>query len=113
MTEEERQQGHPIPIFSCEDAAITVRYLEGDVEPDCQVDAIDQQNIAFRWGARTGSLLYNSRFDLEPSGTVKGDGDVDIKDLQFVFGRHGSNCEQQIGRSGIDAAVFRKCLRFI
>jgi hypothetical protein len=90
------EQGHPIPIFSCEDAEVTVRYLEGDVEPNCRVDAADQQNVAFRWGASLGSLLYNTRYDLEPSGTVKGDGDVDIKDLQFVFGRFNSSCGRQI-----------------
>jgi hypothetical protein len=90
------EQGHPIPLFSCEDAAVTIRYLEGDVEPDCRVDATDQQNVAFRWGAGIGSLLYNQRFDNEPSGTVKGDGDIDIADLQFVFGRHGSRCGRTI-----------------
>jgi hypothetical protein len=90
------EQGHPIPISSCEDAAVTVRYLEGDVEPDCFVDALDQQAIAFRWGAQKGSVLYNERYDLEPSGAVKGDGDIDIKDLQFVFGRHGSSCGRGI-----------------
>jgi hypothetical protein len=86
-------QGHPIRLFSCEDADLTVRYLEGDVEPNCRVDAADQQNVAFRWGAGFGSLLYNTRFDLEPSGVVKGDGDIDVKDLQFVLGRFGSTCE--------------------
>jgi len=49
-----------------------------------------------RWSAQIGSLRYNERFDLEPSGfpasSVGGDGDVDITDLQFVFGRHGSDC---------------------
>jgi hypothetical protein len=90
------EQGHPIPVFSCEDAEVTIRFLEGDVEPDCQVDALDQQNVAFRWGAAEGSLLYNQRYDLEPSGTVKGDGDVDIKDLQFVFGRFGSSCGRTV-----------------
>jgi len=88
-------QGHPIPILSCDDASLTVRYLEGDVEPDCRVDALDQQNVAFRWGANKGDArLYNSRFDLEPSGTVNGDGDIDIRDLQFIFGRQGSRCVQ-------------------
>ena len=66
------------------------------MEPDCQVDALDAQNVALRWGAGIGSLLYNERFDLEPSGQVKGDGDIDIKDLQFIFGRQGSNCDRQI-----------------
>ncbi len=87
------EQGHPITLQSCQDADVTARYLEGDVEPDCFVNGLDQQAIAFRWGSQNGSLLYSERFDLEPSGAVKGDGDVDIKDLQFVFGRHGSSCQ--------------------
>jgi hypothetical protein len=84
-------QGHPITIFSCEDAEVTIRYLEGDVEPDCTVDTMDAQAIAFRWGANKGGLLYAERFNLEPSGT-QADYDVDIKDVQFVYGRFGSTC---------------------
>jgi hypothetical protein len=88
------EQGHAIPIFSCEDADITFRFLEGDVDgPDCDVDVFDTQQVAFRWGVNKGSLLYNSFMDLEPSGQVKGDGDIDIKDIQFVFGRFGSTCD--------------------
>jgi hypothetical protein len=88
------EQGHAIPIFSCEDADITFRYLEGDVDgPDCDVDVFDTQQVAFRWGVNKGSLLYNSFMDLEPSGQVKGDGDIDIKDIQFVFGRFASTCD--------------------
>ena len=95
-------QGHPItkfvaglPSSNCADADITIRYLEGDVNADCVVDAEDQQRLAFRWGAGIGSLLYNERYDLEPSGVIKGDGDIDIKDVQFVFGRHNSSCGAQ------------------
>jgi hypothetical protein len=85
-------QGHPIPIFSCEDADITFRYLEGDVTADCDVDALDTQSIAFRWGAEKGSLIYSDFMNLEPSG-AQADNDIDIKDLQFVFGRFGSSCD--------------------
>jgi hypothetical protein len=81
------QDGHPIPILSCEDADVTVRYLEGDVNADCSVDDADQQIMAFVYGAEKGSLLYNRRFDMD------GDGDIDIKDLQFVFGRQTSSCD--------------------
>jgi hypothetical protein len=85
-------QGHAIPTFSCEDADITIRFLEGDVEPDCQINTLDTQAIAFRWGAQKGqTLLYLDRFNLEPSGTVK-DQDIDVNDLQFVYGRFGSTC---------------------
>ncbi|MBI4570640.1 MAG: hypothetical protein HY723_01720, partial [Chloroflexi bacterium] len=85
-------QGHPIKLFSCDDAKLIIRYLEGDVEPDCLVNALDTQSIAFRWGATKGSLIYNDRFNLEPSG-AQADNDIDIKDLQFVYGRFGSDCE--------------------
>jgi hypothetical protein len=84
-------QGHPIPVFSCEDADVTIRYLEGDVEPDCTINALDTQAIAFRWGVEKGSLIYTPFMNLEPSGP-QADADIDIKDLQFVFGRFGSTC---------------------
>jgi hypothetical protein len=87
--------GHPIAFFSCEDADVTIRFLEGDVDADCDVDVVDGQTQAFRWNAELGNLLYNSWNDLEPSvspGGINGDGDIDIKDIQFVFGRLGSTC---------------------
>ncbi len=85
-------QGHPIILHSCDDADVTIRFLEGDIDGDCQVGVFDTQSIAFRWGATKGALLYNTRQDLEPSGQVAGDGDIDINDLQFVYGRFGSTC---------------------
>ena len=96
------EQGHVIPIFSCEDADITFRYLEGDVDgPDCVVNVFDAQNIAFRWGAAKGSLLFSSFMDLSPSGQIKGEGRIDIKDLQFVFGRLGSQGTDSKGGPGV------------
>ena len=86
------EQGHAIPIFSCDDADITFRYLEGDVEPDCVIDAVDAQAIAFRWGVEKGSLIYKDFMNLEPS-SQQSDSDIDINDLQFVFGRFGSTCK--------------------
>jgi hypothetical protein len=83
-------QGHAIEVFSCEDADVTLRFLEGDVEPDCQVNTLDTQSIAFRWGATKGNLLFNDRFNLEP--TIPRDQDIDVNDLQFVYGRFGSTC---------------------
>jgi hypothetical protein len=83
-------QGHPIKTAICGDAELTIRYLEGDVNADCEVNVQDQQQIAFRWGSHLGSLLYNSRFDLEPAAPKKGDGDIDAKDLQVVWGRHNT-----------------------
>src|SRR3989344_3754433 len=72
---------------------------KGDVAPsstlppvdggDCVIDVLDEQTMVFRYGAEWWTTLYHSRYDLEPSG---GDGDIDIKDLQFVFGRDGRTC---------------------
>jgi len=80
-------------IAVCSDMGVTVRILEGDLNLDCDVDVADEQAIAFRYGAFFGSLYYSSWYDLEP--WIK-DFDIDIKDLQKVFGRDGSTCEQPI-----------------
>jgi fimbrial isopeptide formation D2 family protein len=77
----------------CDDLTVTTRILEGDLNLDCQVDVADDQEIAFRYGSFFGNLLYDPWFDLEPS--LK-DFDVDIKDLQKVFGRNGSDCAAPI-----------------
>ena len=89
--------GHPVlgsinggltPV--CGDLAVTVRILEGDLNLDCQVNLADEQLIAARYGAFFGSLLYSKWYDLEPATH---DLDIDIKDLQKVFGRDGSTCQ--------------------
>jgi len=58
-----------------------------DVAPDTIIDALDQQTIAFRWGSQLGSLLYDPRYDFDS------DGDIDMRDLQMVFSRHGWECD--------------------
>lgn len=78
----------------CKDAALTIRMLEGDVNLDCQVTVADDQMEAQRYGQFFGELLYNRFFDLEPQ--VGPDFDIDIKDLQTVFGRNGSTCSAPI-----------------
>lgn len=92
--------GHPVagsinggltPV--CGDAVITIRILEGDLDLDCDVDVADQQKIAFRYGSFFGSTLYGTWYDLEPN---LHDLDIDIKDLQKVFGRDGSDCQDPI-----------------
>jgi len=92
--------GEPLPgtlpgglTTVCGDVAITVRMLEGDVNLDCIVDSIDDQRVAYRYGASFGLLLYDPWYDLEPKWS---DFDVDIKDLQFVFGRNYSTCQAPI-----------------
>lgn len=77
----------------CGDLAVTVRILEGDLDLDCKVTVADEQDLAVRYGAFFGSLLYNKYFDLEPATH---DLDIDIKDLQKVFGRDGSSCQNPL-----------------
>jgi len=78
----------------CTDVDVTVRWLEGDLNGDCAVTVTDAQATAFRYGAFFGQLLYDPFFDLEPF--VAPDFDLDIKDMQFVFGRVGSTCEAPV-----------------
>jgi N-acetylneuraminic acid mutarotase len=92
--------GHPQPgsvngglAEECGDASVTVRILEGDLNLDCNVDLLDQQLIASKYGTFFGNLFYDPWFDLEPA--LK-DFDIDIKDLQKVFGRDGSTCQAPI-----------------
>jgi len=80
---------------NCTDVTFTIRMLEGDIDLDCDVDVVDDQLISFRYGATFGILTYDPFFDLEPN-TTPTDFDIDIKDLQFVFGRIGSTCADPI-----------------
>jgi hypothetical protein len=80
-------------VAVCTDASITVRILEADLNLDCGVDIIDDQMIAYRYGAGFGNTLYDPWYDLEPA--LK-DFDIDIKDIQKVFGRNGSTCQEPI-----------------
>ena len=57
------------------------------------VDVSDDQMEASHYGATFGTLLYDPWYDLEPA--LK-DCDVDIKDLQKVFGRNGSTCANPV-----------------
>jgi hypothetical protein len=81
--------GDDIPVASVGDTVLIIQALEGDLNQDCKVNVFDDQIIAYRYGALFGSLLYDPFYDLEPA---LGDGDIDIKDLQFVFGRNGWYC---------------------
>ena len=83
--------GNPIPIDMVGSAAISVRALEGDVNYDCKVNVIDEQAVSGRYGTGFGIWPYNMFYDLEP---VIADFDIDIKDLQFVYGRDGRTCEE-------------------
>ena len=92
--------GHPIvgsinggltPV--CGDLAVTVRILEGDLNLDCKVDVADEALMGYRYGSFFGGALYSKWFDLEPQFH---DLDIDIKDMQKVFGRDGSTCQNPI-----------------
>jgi hypothetical protein len=83
--------GQLVPI--CGNLSITVRMLEGDTDLDCDVDVVDDQALAFRYGASFGMQMYDQWYDLEGPNLSIPDGDIDIKDLQFVFGRNYSTCQ--------------------
>ncbi len=92
--------GHPVLgsvggglLPTCGDLAVTVRILEGDLNLDCKVDVTDEQLIGVHYAAVFGSTYYSKWFDLEPR---QHDLDIDIKDVQRVFGRDGSTCQQPI-----------------
>ena len=82
--------GASIEVGQVGDAVITVRALEGDLNLDCRVNVIDEQMISFRFQSIFGVFPYDGFFDLEPSRQP--DGDIDIKDAQFVYGRDGWTC---------------------
>jgi hypothetical protein len=79
-----------VPVGQLLDAVVLVRALDADLNQDCRVDITDEQFISIHYGTVLGSLLYIGFFDLEPA--PRGDFDIDIKDLQFVFGRDHDNC---------------------
>jgi len=92
--------GHPVVgsiagglTATCGDVVITVRILEGDLNLDCVVDLQDAQRIAQLYGMVFGLFLYDPWFDLEPNIH---DFDIDAKDLQKVFGRIDSTCQNPI-----------------
>jgi hypothetical protein len=92
--------GHPVAgstngglTTDCRDLVVTVRILEGDINLDCEVDTTDAQAIASHYGAFFGGLLYSKWLDLEPQFH---DLDIDIKDIQKVFGRQDSTCQAPI-----------------
>lgn len=61
-----------------------------DYIPDGRIDVYDAQYLASRHGADVGQPRYDVAFDLHPP--LVPDGDVDIVDLQRLFGLWGSGC---------------------
>ena len=82
--------GAPIQVEAVTNATVLVRALEGDLDYDCHVNVIDEQSVSWRYGSRLGIWPYQAFFDLEPF--IIPDSDIDIKDLQFVYGRDGNAC---------------------
>ena len=74
---------------------VTIRRLEGDITTDCKVDIVDMQLEASKFGISVGSLMYSEFFDVN-SPLQHGDGEIDINDIQFVFGRFGSTCASPV-----------------
>ena len=52
-----------------------------DMDCDGDVDIVDVQLVAARWGSRQGDALYDAQYDLDD------DGDIDIVDVQIVAAR--------------------------
>jgi hypothetical protein len=86
-------EGNFIATSDVADAVIGVHALEGDLNADCEVNIVDEQLISAHYPALLGSLNYVPFFDLQPA---LGDDDIDVKDLQFVFGRDKHNCQTPI-----------------
>jgi hypothetical protein len=89
-TELHDTEGGLVSIKQLLDAVVLVAALPGDVNQDCVVNILDEELESIHYNSFFGMLLFQAFLDLEPAN---GDFDIDIKDLQFVFGRDGDNCE--------------------
>ena len=88
---------------TCADAELRLRILEGDLDMDCDVDVVDDQAIAWRFGSVPGvpyhnldgesGELYEEWYD---AGGEWPDGEIDIIDEQYVFSRNWSTCQNPI-----------------
>lgn len=85
----------PGGVLNASKSTQTIRRLEGDVTQDCTVDISDMQLEASKYGMSIGGLLYNIFYDVNLP-LQHGDGEIDINDIQFVFGRNGSECSAPI-----------------
>jgi hypothetical protein len=85
------------------ETVVTIRRLEGDITNDCTVDITDMQLEASKFGQSIGGLLYNLFYDVN-SPLQHGDGEIDVNDIQFVFGRFGSTCLNPIPPQGPQSA---------
>ena len=81
--------GAALNIADMRDATLAVRALEGDVNADCAVNIADEEMVASRYYRGDTMAGYDPALDVDPAAA---DGDIDLNDLQFVFGRSGSTC---------------------
>jgi len=63
-----------------------------DFNDDCEVNVLDEQSIAYRYATCPGDLLYDPLYDVVPRPGLWCEAEINIADLQFVFGRHGFRC---------------------
>ena len=71
----------PIPLTLAGVTVAVAQCAVGDLDCDGDVDIVDVQAVAARWGSRQGDALYGVSYDLD------GDGDIDILDVQAVATR--------------------------
>jgi len=65
-----------------------------DGNSDLVIDTMDAQDTGFRWGAEYGDILYDPDYDRHDGTGANGpNGEIDIFDLQVVYGRFGMSCQ--------------------
>jgi PKD repeat protein len=77
-------QSNPLSLVT-QDGSLTITANKGDFDGDSDIDILDVQRIAYRWGTHTGDALYLAIYDMD------GDGDIDILDVQYVAYRWGTH----------------------
>ncbi|MBC7233441.1 MAG: hypothetical protein H5T68_09420 [Chloroflexi bacterium] len=76
-----------VPITpTIQDGILHISACMGDFDGDGDVDVVDVQRIAYRWGSRCEDGRYDPIYDLD------GDCDIDIVDVQRVAYHWGTRC---------------------
>lgn len=60
--------------------------LAGDMNGDCEADALDIMLVASRWSSQLGDQQYDPRYDLDS------DDDIDVVDIMLVAVHWGESC---------------------
>jgi hypothetical protein len=71
------------------DGDVTVVFLPGDVDKDCDVDIFDLASVGLAYGSRPGDGNWNPDADVHPIG---GDEAINIFDLAAVGLNYGNAC---------------------